>query len=284
MSEEKSKSEMSPETKKKILLSVLGAVLVGVIAYQFLWTGSSGNTNPNRATQVAAASPTPKPASAPRPTGSLEPIVSQPLNLASISDRRISGETVGRNIFIYPTPTPPPPPKPVPTPPPPPPPPVNLYSLNPGGVIARTGDFDLALFGEKIPADGKVYIDGREYSPTSINPKEIKIRVSADSIRNGGNLSIQVRSVGDPTKFSNQLSLNVAEPPPPPYRYIGLIIKKSGSTIAVLKSLSNDDVINVSKDTKFGQWRVISITPQKIVVEDTNIKVTHTINYTGENG
>jgi hypothetical protein len=284
MSEANSKSEISPEKKKKILLGALFVVLIGVIGYQFL-PGSSGNSS--NSGKRAATGPAPKPSAkppAPRPNGTLEPIISQPLNLASITERAVSGNTVGRNIFIYPTPTPPPPPKPIPTPTPTPPPPVNLYSLNPGGVIARTGDFDMTLSGEKIPPDGRVYISGREYVPVSINPKEIRIKVLADSIRNAGNLGIMVRSAGDAALYSNQLSLNVAEPPPPPYRYIGLIVKKSGSTIAVLKSKANDDVINVSKDMKFGQWRVISITPQKIILEDTNIKVTHTINYTGENG
>jgi Tfp pilus assembly protein PilP len=83
--------------------------------------------------------------------------------------------------------------------------------------------------------------------------------------------------------YSNQLSLNVAEPPPPTYRFIGLITSKNGM-IAVLKSQSDDgDVFNVVKGQKFGtHWRVVNITSQKIEVEDTNIKILHTINFTGE--
>ncbi|HKX30444.1 MAG TPA: hypothetical protein VJ302_22320 [Blastocatellia bacterium] len=284
MSQENSKSEMSPEQKKKIALGVLMGVLALVIGYQFLPSGgSSGGAQVTNNTPTG--SPTPKPASTPappRPGGTVEPIVSEPLNLASITDRNVSGNSVGRNIFIYPTPTPPPPPKPVPTPTPTPPPPITLFSVNPPGVIARTGDFDLTILGEKIPADGRVYMSGREYVPVAVNFKEIKVKVAADTIRNAGNIGIEVRSQSDIKLYSNQLSLNVAEPPPPPYRYIGLIVKKTGQTIAVLKSQVNDDILNVSKDTRFGQWRVLSISAQRIVVEDTNIKVSHTINFTGE--
>lgn len=207
-----------------------------------------------------------------------------------MSSRSAGGEGTGRNIFIYPPPPPPPTPKPLPPQPTPPPPPVNLFSVNPAGVIARTGDQNLTLFGEKIPQDGRVYVDGREYPTTFVSEREIKAKLPADAIRNAGNLGVMVRSVGDAKIFSNQLSLNVAEPPPPPYRFIGLIVKKSGST-AVLKVVSpgpnEEDVINVTKDKIFGRnnnWKVISITPQKIVLEDTNLKVTHTLNFTGENG
>jgi hypothetical protein len=56
----------------------------------------------------------------------------------------------------------------------------------------------------------------------------------------------------------------------------------------VLKSQSDDEIINVKKNTTFGEgrWRVINITPQKIDIEDTKIKLDapHTIFFTGENG
>jgi hypothetical protein len=285
MSQENSTPEQSQETRKKIAAGALFAIFLGVIYYQFFSGGDEPRvTRPAVAANPAAiAQPTPGPRPTPRAGGSPEPIVSQPLNLASMSTRATSGDGTGRNIFVYPPPPPPPTPRAQPAAPPPPPPPVVLASANPAGVIARTADFNLTIFGEKIPPDGKVYVDGREYLTTFISANEIRARVSADAIRNAGNVGVMVRSVSDAKLFSNQISLNVAEPPPPPYRYIGLIVRKSGAT-AVLKSQTDDEVINVSKDFKFKQWRVVSITPQKIILEDTNIKVTHTINFTGETG
>ena len=86
--------------------------------------------------------------------------------------------------------------------------------------------------------------------------------------------------------FSNQHSLNVAEPPAPLYRYVGLIVNKNGS-MAVLRSQSDEqEVLNVTKGKTFGgHWRVVNITPQRIEIEDTNIKgMMHTINFTAEGG
>ena len=53
----------------------------------------------------------------------------------------------------------------------------------------------------------------------------------------------------------------------------------------MLKSQADDEVVNVIKGQVFGRhWKVISISSQKIEVEDTNIKISHSINFTGENG
>ena len=283
MSQENSTPEKSQEMRKRILLGVLGAVFVGVMYFQFF----SGGDDPKGTKPLALNGVKPTPTATPAPPrvgGSPVPIVSQPLDLASMSNRGPSGDGVGRNIFIYPTPTPPPPVKLPPTPTPTPPPPITLFSVNPPGVIARTSEFILTVLGEKIPPDGKVYLSGREYPTTFVSVTQIKANVPADAIRNAGNLGIEVRSVSDAKLYSNQLSLNVAEPPPPPYRYIGLIVRKTGTTAVLKAQGGEEEVLNVSKDSKFGHWKVISITPQKVVLEDTNIKVTHTINFTGETG
>ena len=93
-----------------------------------------------------------------------------------------------------------------------------------------------------------------------------------------------IRSKSDAKKYSNQASLNVAQPPDPPYHYIGLIVSKIGAT-AVLKSMNDDEVLNVRKGDKIGgHWRIVNITPQKIEIEDTKIQLSHFINYSGEKG
>jgi hypothetical protein len=151
-------------------------------------------------------------------------------------------------------------------------------------VIARTGDFILTVLGDKIPQDAQGFVDGREFQTTFINGNEIKISVPANAIRTPGNLGVQVRSRGDAALYSNQASLAVHEPPAPAYKFIGLIVNRSGA-LAVLKSQSDDEVINVRKNQNFGgRWRVINITPQRIEIEDTNLKISHTINYSGEIG
>ena len=282
MSQEDQKVEKSSETRKKIMLGGLLAVLAGVVYFQF-FTGADAPSRQANVVRPGVAS-TPTTRAIPRPGAVSVQIVSEPLNLAAMISKDGTGTGSGRNIFVYPTPTPVPPPPPVKPTPTPPPPPITLFSVNPAGVMARTGDFTLTVFGDKFPPDAQGYIDGREFQTSVVNATEIKINVPAEAIRMAGNLGIQVRSKSDAKLFSNQASLGVAEPPTPPYRYIGLIVSKNGS-LAVLKSQSDDEVVNVVKGQIFGRhWKVISISPQKIEVEDTNIKIQHTINYTGENG
>ena len=149
-------------------------------------------------------------------------------------------------------------------------------------MIARTGDFTLTMFGDKIPADAQGFIDGRAYPTTFVSATEAKVKVPADAIRTPGNIGVMVRSQTDAKIYSNQASLNVAQPPDPPYKYIGLIVSKVGAT-AVLKSSNDDEVLNVRQGDKVGgHWRIVKISPQKIEIEDTNIKISHLINYSGE--
>jgi hypothetical protein len=271
--------EKSTETRKRILLGALILVMIGVIYVQFI----SGSNNATATRPVnRSASPTPTPT--PRAGAGKVPTISAPLELESMTNRTGSSDGIGRNIFIYPTPTPPPTPKPAAPTPTPVPPPVTLFSANPGAVFARSPDFNLAVLGEKIPPDGKVFLNGREFPTTCVSARELRASVTSDAIRSAGNLSILVRSKSDAKLFSNQLPLTINEPPKPPFRYIGRIEKRTGA-IAVLKAQTDEQVFNVSKDMVFGgRWKVISITPQRITLEDTTIKVTHTIEYTGENG
>ena len=284
MSQENSTSEKTQETRKRLFLGGLLVVFAGVVYFQFF----SGSDAPSPAPRVASANATTTPATPQRPTapragGTPEPIVSQPLDLASMQGRDNSSSGTGRNIFVYPTPTPLPPPTPAPPVPTPPPPPIDLRSINPAGVIARTGEFTMTLFGEKIPQDAQGFFDGRAYPTTFISGAEIKIKIPAEAIRAPGNISVMIRSQSDAKLYSNSASLNVAQPPDPPYKYIGLIVTKNGPT-AVLKSTSDDDVHNVKKGERVGgsHWRIINITPQKIEIEDTNIKILHIINYSGD--
>ncbi|MGE0100745.1 MAG: hypothetical protein AB7H86_12370 [Blastocatellales bacterium] len=287
MSQETANNEKAAEKRKKILLGALLAVFVVVIYFQF-FTGEDAAPAPRPVTVQQAPRQATQSGTAARPAqrGAREPerIVTQPLDLASMGAKGSAGGGTGRNIFVYPPPPPPPTPKPQPTLPPPPPPPITLYSVNPSGVIAKTGDFNLTVFGDKIPADGKIFLDGREQQTSIVSATEARVKVPAEVIRRAGNLGVQIRSVSDAKMFSNQLSLNVAEPPAPPYRFIGLIVS-SKKTVAVLKAISGEDIFNVSRGDVVGKnWRVVNITPQRIEFEDTNLKITHSVNFTGENG
>lgn len=287
MSQENSKAEKNSERVKILTLCGLLVVLAAVIYFQFFSESDTPVPAPRSVSANTATKPTPSPRPTPRAGGAPEPIISQPLDLASMIIRDTSSSSgTGRNIFVYPTPTPPPPP-PTPKPVPPPTPlPIGVFSVNPAGVIARTGDFTLTVFGEKIPQDAQGFVDGRAYPTTFISGAEVKIRVPGSAISAQGNLGVMIRSQSDAKLYSNQATLTVAQPPDPPYKYIGLIINKNGAT-AVLKSQNDDEIHNVRKGDRIsGRWRIVNITPQRIEIEDINIPKLdrpHIINYSGEN-
>jgi hypothetical protein len=282
MSQENPTPENAKEIRKKLLLGGLVVVLLGVIYYQF-FSGSGAPTSP-KGVASATAKITPSPTPQRQTSGTPPPIISQPLDLASIQGGNHSGGT-GRNIFIYPTPTPAPPPPPVTPTPTPTPWPIPVSSVNPGGVIARTAAFTMTVFGQNMPQDAQGFVNGRAYPTTFISATQVKISVPADAIRSPGVLGVMVNSQSNAALISNTISLNVAAPPEPPYKYIGLITLKSGPlAVLSLQSQSNDDDgYRVKKgDVIGGKWKIINITPQKVEIEDTNIKVSHIINYTNE--
>jgi hypothetical protein len=277
--------------RKKILLGVLLLVMLVVFYFQF-FSGDDSGPAPGPAANNSSASNAPASKTSPtpavlRPGQKPEQIITQPLLLAWFNTRT-SGDGTGRNIFVYPTPTPEPPPTPGPVIPTPTPLPILLSQVQPTGVLGRTGDFTMTIYGDKFPPDAQGFLEGRPYETKVLSQTELKVQIPGEAIMRSGNLGVQVRSKSDAQLYSNQLSLNVAEPPPPPYRFIGLYTSKNGM-LAVLKSQSEDgDVVNVKEGTKFGtHWLVVKITAQKIEVQDLNIpsaKIIHVINFTGENG
>jgi hypothetical protein len=264
------------ETRNRLLLGALILLLVGVVYFEFF----SGSDAPNPVTSaIAKATPSPTPQRP--PSGTPAPIISEPLDLALMQPGGHSGGGTGRNIFIYPTPTPLPPPTPAPPIPTPTPWPVPVSSLNPGNVFARTSDFTLTVFGEKMPQDAQGFLNGRAYPTTFVNSAQVRINVPAEAIRMPGSLSVAVRSQSDAKLESNPIPLNVAPPPEPPYKYIGLITLKNVPTAILVSNSSDDEPYNVRKGSMIGgKWKIINITPQKVEIEDTSIKVSHVINFT----
>ena len=286
-SQETQTPDPAQEQRKKVLLGVLAAIMLAVFwvedPFGLFTSDDAGNTG------VAAkpkTSPTPKGSPSPnRAAGSkADPLVTSELHpeLAAYKNTPLDG--IGRNIFVYPTPTPAPTPRPVPPGPTPTPLPIQLVGINPAGVIGKTEGFNLTVTGLKFPADGRIFLDGREIQTTMLDDSHLQGVVTKEMIRTPGNLGVQVRSAADAQMYSNQLSLNVAEPPAPPYRYIGLIITKQ-STVAVLKSQADESVENVRKGETIGKpkrWEIVSINSQRIEILDNQIKVMHTIQFTGD--
>ncbi|HWQ33173.1 MAG TPA: IPT/TIG domain-containing protein [Blastocatellia bacterium] len=274
---------LTQDNKKLILMVALLAALGGVLYYNFFSEEDTPST-PNKSQSGQTAGKSKNPAPTPTPNKNELPVIDKPLELAAMTSRA-QEPGAGRNIFVYP---PPPTPTPPPPTPPPIPPPITLSGLNPAGVIGRTGDFTMTLFGAKFPSDAVVFIAGRQLKTTFVSDSQLKVTVPAASIANPGSLPVEVRGANDPKLFSNVFNLNVTPPPAPPYKYLGMIVK-DGVTTAVVKFDLEEDLIYVRKDAILdrrnnqpGHWKLISITPQEIEIEDTNIKIRHRVPFSGE--
>lgn len=206
------------------------------------------------------------------------PVITTALDMSGVTSKSAEPGT-GRNIFVYP---PPPTPTPAPTPVPQLPPPVTLTGVAPGSAIAQTKGFEMTVFGAKIPVDAKVYLSGREYPSRFVSDTQLKVQVPATAIAAAGTYPVEVRSASDPKMFSNPVSFSVVQPPAPPYKYHGLIVK-NGVQTAVLKFDLEDSLVNVRKDQVVGRhWKVMRITNDEIEFIDTDIDVKHRIPYVGD--
>jgi hypothetical protein len=276
------RQQKNKETRNRLMLGALLLLLLVVIYFQFFSGGDA--PNPSSAAASANAKATPSPTPQRQTSGTPAPIISEPLDLASIQGGSHSSGGSGRNIFIYPTPTPIPPPPPSTPAPTPTPWPVPVSSLNPGGVIARTAGFTMTVFGQKMPQDAQGFVNGIPYPTTFVNDTQVRINVPAEAIRMPGSLGVMVRSQSDALLISNTVPLNVAAPPEPPYKYIGLITLKNVPKAVLVSQGNDEDVYNVRKgDVIGGKWKIVNVTPQKVEIEDTSIKVSHVINFTVDN-
>lgn len=283
-SQENKTPDLASERRKKIAAGVLMVVFVFVLSWQLGVFTSDAPATPT-VTAKPLTSPSPKGSPTPARVKATEQIVDEQLRSEFAFNKATPLDGSGRNIFVYPTPTPPPPP-PTPSPTPIPTPlPITLVGLLPGGVVGKTPDnITLAVNGLKFPNDARIFLDGREIKTTFQDASHLTGLITPDMIHNAGNLGVQVRSASDPQMYSNSLSLNVAEPPAPPYRFVAIIISKPGAT-AVLKSQSDDQVVNVKKGDfpdKTRRWEVKNIIPQRIELYDVQLKITHFINFTAE--
>jgi hypothetical protein len=195
----------------------------------------------------------------------------------------------GRNIFSFyvppvPTPKPSPSPPPPPSPSPVPPPPLLVTTIAPANVFARTGDFTLEVTGDKFTPASRILVNGTELPTRFVSAQQLSATVLAGMIAGEGPRQIMVRTP-DGKLFSNNATLNVQTPPAPNYTYIGIIGGKRYNDTAVLKDKSSKELLNVQRgDVVGGRFRVSSISEREVSMVDTNLRVKHTLPFTGDTG
>lgn len=267
------------EKKKLIAAAVLGVAAIAVLGYVFFSGGSTKPTNQNVAGK-----------STPRPSARAgTQIVDTPEDPSSYTPVRFGNYVpavpeANRNIFAYyvPPPSPSPvavykPPSPTPTPP------LEVYSLAPSSVYARTADFSLQVTGDKFTPAVRVVFDGRELQTRFISNQQLFATVPAVFINNPGTRNVMVKS-SDGVLYSRTVNFGVTPPPTPNYNYVGLIGKPRSNDTAVMMKKGDKEVLNVQRgDVLEGRFRVTSISEREIVLVDTTLKIRHTIAFSQEN-
>ena len=171
--------------------------------------------------------------------------------------------TARGNIFAYYVEPPKPPP------PPEPPPPISLQFVQPQSVIATTPKaFTLTVTGQGYPADAQIIMSGRVRETKRVNHTTLSTEVQPGDYMSSGSISVEVRSQSEPTKwYSNQLALNVQNPPDPPFKYYG---ETGGNALLEVGGVFAHKGYRRG-ETVQGVWRIDSIT--KDVIEVTHLQL-----------
>jgi hypothetical protein len=188
----------------------------------------------------------------------------------------------GRNIFAFyeppiPTPYSPTPyiektPKPTPTPTPAPTPNVYFSFMSRQSAYAGEKGFKLEVGGDKFTPGTYIFFNGAQLPTNYISPQQMSADVPANYIANAGQMRIEVRSP-DGVLFSQPLYFNVQEPPKPQFQYLGVVARKRGNndTAYIMEQGKTLPTSVRLGDPIGGRFRLISITPTKLLVQDIQL-------------
>ncbi|MEP6900908.1 MAG: hypothetical protein ABJA66_04110 [Actinomycetota bacterium] len=199
-----------------------------------------------------------------------------------------SASDAGRNIFAFyepPVPTPfsptpfvfkntPTPPTPTPTPVPP----VTISYISKQSAYAGEKGFKLEIGGDKFTPETFIFFGGNQLPTNYISPQQMTADIPSNFIAGAGQPLIEVRSA-DGKLFSNKINFSIQAPPVPQFQYIGIVSRKRGNNDTayiqeqgktVPTGVRLNDIIN-------GRFRLVSISPAKLLVQDINLGFTHPI-------
>jgi len=269
---------------------LIAAILLGVLALLSLWFAFGGSVTGSKG-PTASATPTARSNSTSRASSDSNSINQEAQNFTyetspiEYSPRFLAAPDPGRNIFAFYEPPPPTPysptpfvEKPPPTPVPTPTPPFTLAFVSPQTVYAGSKSFRLEVTGDKFTPDSRVYLNGVELPTTFISAQRVAANVPQNFVAAAGNAQVIVRTP-DGTKYSLPTMLMIQPPPKPQVTYIGLIARKMGNNDTAYleepgKSLPTPARLN---DIIAGRFKLISISPEKVVFEDINLGFRHTV-------
>ena len=281
----------TPNERNKIIAAISLGLMCLVVFYFAFGRGlfSSGST-----TVTVKASPTPKGDGAGRsdvrkvdmPTKEDQYLEYTSLPVSYNHDL-IYAPDAGRNIFAFyepPVPTPyvptpfvaPPtlPPTPSPTPP------IQIAFINPQTIYAGSKGFRMEISGDLFTPDSRVYFSQQELPTTFVSAQRLTADIPGVLITNNGPRQIMVQTT-DGKLYSNQVLLEVQEPPKPLFRYIGMIGRKRNNNDTAYfqeadKPQSNPFGARLN-DVVVGRFRLLSISQQEVILEDVSLGFRHKV-------
>jgi hypothetical protein len=192
-----------------------------------------------------------------------------------------SASDAGRNIFAFYEPPVPTPfsPTPIvvketktPTPIPPPQPNIVLSYISKQSVYEGDKGFKLDVGGDKFTPETSIWFGGTPLPTTFISPQQLSAEIPANYIAGAGQKTIEVKSA-DGKLFSNPIYFNVQAPPKPQFSYIGIVSRKRGNndTAYVMEQGKNLPSSYRLNDIIGGRFRLVSISPAKLLVQDIQL-------------
>jgi hypothetical protein len=198
-----------------------------------------------------------------------------------------SAPDAGRNIFAFYEPPVPTPYSPTPyviketpivTPTPTPTPPLLVSFINRQSVYAGEKGFRLEVGGDKFTPETLIFFNGNQLPTNFINPQQLSADIPSNFIAGEGQKFIMVQTP-DGKLYSNQVMLNVQAPPRPQFQYIGIVSRKRGNndTAYIQEQGKTEPTSARLNDILGGRFRLVSIAPARLMVQDVNLGFTHPI-------
>lgn len=268
------------ERNKLIAAIVLGALAIIAVSYNLLGLFSS----PSRPVVAVDTTPSPTPPAPSTPDTTRQRIFESELEYettpVSYSPEMFAAPPPSRNIFAVYEPPPPPvsTPRPIPTPTPAPPPPQTIVALSPSTTFSGGRGFRLEVSGANFNQETKIYFNQTLIPTTFINSQRLAADITASMVASEGSRAVQVKTP-DGKLYSNTTSFNVLPPPRPTFTYLGPVTraKSNNATAYIQEQGSANPTAKRLNDVVGGRFKIINITPNQVVVEDTSLGFKHNV-------
>jgi hypothetical protein len=150
--------------------------------------------------------------------------------------------------------------------------------INPQSVYAGSKTFRLQLTGERFTPETQILFNGSQLPTVFVSASQIYADVPANLILGEGPRQVTIVTP-DPKLYSNQFLLTVQAPPRPQFEYHGIVARKRyNNDTAYIKEQGKPDVFSARlNDVVEERFKLVSISPAEVIVEDTRLGFRHKV-------